>query len=277
MAELNSNIIGLITDFGIKGSHYVASMKGLILKVNPRVKIIDISHSITQFSIIEANYIVNTIYRNFPEGTIFIVVVDPGVGSSREILLIKTKSNYYFIGPNNGVFSNLLAENDIEECINIKNDKYFNKPVSNTFHGRDIMAPISAFITKGINLNSFGPKFDLNNFKKIQLEYEIIEKNKKIKCIIQYVDNFGNGVTNILLENNKIKNSSIVIEEGQIIQFELNNRNYKAEFTTHFEAVSDKKILLLKGSTNFLEISINLGNAAKQLGFNVGDKLVFTL
>jgi S-adenosylmethionine hydrolase len=277
MAEINSNIIGLITDFGIKGTHYAASMKGIILKINPKVKIIDISYNITQFSVIEAQYIVNTIYRNFPEGTIFIVVVDPGVGSPREIILIKTKSNYYFIGPNNGIFSNILTENEIEECISIKNDKYFNKPVSKTFHGRDIMAPISAFITKGINLNNFGPKFDLNNFKIVSLQCEILEKSKKIKSLIQYIDNFGNGVTNILLDNNQIKNSSMILKEGQIIEFELKSRTYKAEFCTYFEAVSAKKILLLKGSTDFLEISINLGNAAKQVGFDVGDQLIFTL
>lgn len=277
MVEFCSNIIGLITDFGIKGAHYVASMKGIILKINPKVNIIDISHNITQYSIIEASYIVNTVYYNFPKGTIFIIVVDPGVGSTREILLVKTKYDYYFIGPNNGIFSSFSLKNEIAECIHVKNDNYFNKPVSKTFHGRDIMAPVSAYITKGINLNNFGTNFDTKNFRIIPLECEISEKSKKIRCVIQYIDNFGNGITNILLENNQIKNSTIKFEEGQIVEFELKNRNYKAKFTTHFEAVSTDKILILKGSTDFLEISINLGNAAKKIGFEVGDKLVFTL
>ena len=163
MVEFCSNIIGLITDFGIKGAHYVASMKGIILKINPRVNIVDISHHITPYSIIEASYVANSVYSNFPIGTIFIIVVDPGVGSKREILLVETKNHYYFIGPNNGVFSNLFMKNEIKECIHIKNDKYFNKPVSKTFHGRDIMAPVSAYITQGINLNNFGNNFDTKN------------------------------------------------------------------------------------------------------------------
>lgn len=277
MAEFNSNIIGLITDFGIKGSHYVASMKGIILKINSRVKIVDISHNITQYSILEASYILKSVYRNFPANTIFIIVVDPGVGSAREILLVKTINNYYFIGPNNGIFSNIFTLNEIEECIHINNEKYFNEPVSKTFHGRDIMAPVGAFITKGININNFGPKFDPKNFVTIPLEYEISEKTKTINCVIQYIDNFGNGITNIILEDNRIKNTSIVLEEGKLIEFEVNNMKYKAKFTTHFEAVPINTILLLKGSTNFLEISINRGNSAKQIGFNVGDKILFTL
>jgi S-adenosylmethionine hydrolase len=275
--DFKSNIIGLITDFGNKGSHYVASMKGIILGINPDAKIIDVSHNVTQYSIIESSYIIDTIYHNFPENTIFIIVVDPGVGTTREILLIETKSSYFFIGPNNGVFSNLVTSGEIKKCIHIKNDKYFNKPVSKTFHGRDIMAPIGAFITKGVIINNFGPKFDSKDIINTPLDYEISEKSKKIKCVIQYIDNFGNGITNIKFENNYIRNSSISLEHGKIIDFKINKRTYKAKFTPHFEGVDSNEILLLKGSTDFLEISINQGNAAKKIGFKVGDKILFTL
>jgi len=101
-------IIALVTDFGPKGQHYVAAMKAVIMNINPLVKIIDISHDITPYSKIEASYILKTTYKYFPKGSIFIIVVDPGVGGSRELLALKTKSDYIFIGPNNGIFSNVF-------------------------------------------------------------------------------------------------------------------------------------------------------------------------
>ena len=147
----NSNkIIGLITDFGDKGFHYVAAMKAIILRINSKVPIIDITHYISSYSVLEAAYILKTTYILFPQNSIFIIVVDPGVGSSREILAVKTNSNYYFIGPNNGIFSLLFKFSEIDKCIHIQNEEFFNKPVSSTFHGRDIMAPVGAYISKNI-------------------------------------------------------------------------------------------------------------------------------
>jgi len=277
MAEFNSSIIGLITDFGVKGSHYVASMKEIILKINPDVKIIDISHNVTPFSVIEASFILKTVYKTFPSGTIFIIVVDPGVGSLRDILVIKTKTDYVFIGPNNGIFSNIFKDNDILECVRIQNSKYYNKPTSNTFHGRDIMSPVGAYITKGLDLNNFGPSFDPKNLVIYPLEYEISPKRKKIRCVIQYIDNFGNGTTNISLLEEKIKGTSISLEEGKIIKFKLNNNEYQGKFFSHFGVVPKNTLLFVKGSTGFLEISVNQGNAAKQIGFKVGDIISFSL
>jgi len=277
MAEFYSNVIGLITDFGVKGSHYVASMKGIILKINPNVKIIDITHNITPFSVIEASYIIKTVYENFPLGTVFIIVVDPGVGSLRDIIIIKTKSKYVFIGPNNGIFSNVFKSKDILDCIKVQNTEYFNKPTSNTFHGRDIMSPVGAYITKGMDLKNFGSSFDPKNLVIYPLEYEISPKSKKIRCAIQYIDNFGNGTTNILLENEKIKGTSISLEEGKLIKFSFNNNEYQGKYFSHFEAVPRNTILFIKGSTGFLEISINQGNAANIIGFKVGDIMSFSL
>ncbi len=148
MAKLDKKIIGLVTDFGAKGLHYVASMKGIILKINPKVKIIDISHNIAPFSIIETSYVVKTTHKYYPEDTVFIVVVDPGVGSSREIVAIKTVNNQFFVGPDNGIFSNVFSPDDIVECVTVENQNYFFKPISKIFHGRDIMAPVGAYITK---------------------------------------------------------------------------------------------------------------------------------
>jgi S-adenosylmethionine hydrolase len=276
MAASNQEIICLITDFGSRGQHYIASMKAIILNINPNIRIIDISHEITPYSIIEASYILKTTYKYFPHGTIFIIVVDPGVGSSREILIIKTELNQYFIGPNNGIFSGTFTENIIE-CIEIQNEEFFNKPASNTFHGRDIMAPIGAHIICGIPLNVFGPNFNINNLKESKLTYDIDIKKKVIRSTIQYIDSFGNGTTNIPILFNKIQNSDFIIKDGTEINIKIKDKSYKGLFTSHFSNVPIGSILILVGSTGFLELSINQGNASEKLGFKVGDIITIKL
>lgn len=266
-------LIALITDFGPKGQHYVAAMKAIILKINPLVKIIDISHDISPYSIIEASYILKTTYKHFPKGTIFITVVDPGVGGSREILALKTNSNYFFIGPNNGIFSNVFDISEISECISIQNEEYFNQPVSTTFHGRDIMAPIGAYITTYQNfpLSDLGPKFNFNNIIRTIITNEIDLENKSIIGSIQYIDSFGNGTTTIQMVGNKIKDLDLALEHGIKINLIINNDKYEGKFTSHFSSVPIDSILFLVGSTGFLEISINQGNASKKFGFKSGD------
>lgn len=276
MVEFNQKIICLLSDFGLKGQHYVASMKAVILKINLNIKIIDITHNITPYSVIEASYILKTIYKNFPKGTIFIIVVDPGVGSSREILLIKTKSDHYFIGPNNGIFSGALI-NNIDDCIEIKNEEFFNTPTSNTFHGRDIMAPIGAHLTTNILLSAFGPKFNLNNLNEFKLPYNIDIKKKVIHCSLQYIDSFGNGTTNIPLVNNNIQNTKFILKKGLEISVKIREKYYKGFFSPSFSSVPINSLLFLVGSTGFLELSINQGNASKKLGFKVGDTIMLKL
>jgi S-adenosylmethionine hydrolase len=276
MAAFNQKIICLITDFGLKGQHYVASMKAIILNINPNIRIIDITHEITPYSIIEASYILKTTYKYFPQGTVIIIVVDPGVGSSRKILIIKTESNQYFIGPNNGIFSRTFLGNNVE-CIEIKNEEFFNKPASDTFHGRDIMAPIGAHIISGIPLNAFGPNFNINNLNESKLTYDIDIKNKVIRSTIQYIDSFGNGTTNIPILFNKIQNSEFIIKDDTEINIKIKENSYKGLFTSHFSNVPIESILFLVGSTGFLELSINQGNASEKLGFKVGDIITIEL
>lgn len=270
-------IIAFLTDFGTRGHHYVASMKAVILQINPFVRFVDISHYITEFSVIEASYILKTTYKHFPKGTIFITVVDPGVGSSREILALKTKSNYIFIAPNNGIFPNVFDESEISECINIQNEDFFIKPVSHTFHGRDIMSPTAAHISKSINfsLSDLGSKFNFNNLIKLPIIYEVDLQKKSVKGSIQYVDSFGNGITAIPLIGNKIKDTDLILEDK--ISIFINNNKYEGSFSSHFSGVHKDSILLLVGSTGFLEVSINQGDAAKILGFKVGDIVTIRL
>ena len=270
MVDFNQKIICLITDFGLKGQHYIASMKAVILNINPSVRIIDLSHHVNPHSIIEASYILKTTYKYFPEGTVFIIVVDPGVGSSREILVLKTVSNYHIIAPNNGIFSDFSTD-QIAECREIRNDMFFKKPISNTFHGRDIMAPIGAHLLSGIPLKEFGPLFNLDKLIISKDLYNVDIQERIIDCLIQYVDSFGNGITNIPIINNKIQNYDLTIDEGMKINVNIKGELFEGLFTSYYENVPIGSILVLVGSTGFLELSINQGNASKKLGFNVGD------
>jgi hypothetical protein len=273
------NIIALITDFGTKGQHYVAAMKAVILNINPRVKIIDISHGISSYSIIEASYILKTTYKHFPKTTVFIIVVDPGVGSTRKIIALKTNLNYFFIGLDNGVFPNAFNIAEISNCVSIQNEEYFNHPVSSTFHGRDIMAPVGAYITKDKNfpLSDLGSKFDFNSLIKIPIIFKIDLENRSIMSSIQYIDSFGNGTTTIPMIGNKIKDSDLTLEDELKISIFINNNEYDGIFSSHFSSVPKDSILFLVGSTGFLEVSINQGHAAKILDFKVGDIITIRL
>ena len=269
MEILDNQIIGLITDFGARGQHYVASMKGIILNINPKANIIDIAHNITPFSIIEAAYIIKSTYTLYPKNTIFIVVVDPGVGSNREIILIRTQSDYLFIGPNNGIFTNVFDSSEISKCIQIKNEQYFNTPVSKTFHGRDIMAPIGAYLSKGVNIDTFGSKFPITKQIDFPIELKKISANK-IRCTIQYIDNFGNLITNI-------KGNYVIFKEDTEMAIRTEDQKLKGKFVKFFEEVFVDSLLFIIGSSGFLEISKNQGNAASDLGLKVGDVITIEL
>lgn len=273
MGNLNKKVIGLITDFGTRGLHYVATMKAVILNINRNVDIIDINHNITPYNLYEASFLIKTTYNYFPEGSIFIIVVDPGVGSLREIIAIKLISNYFFIGPNNGIFTNVFKMDEIIECVSVKNKSYFLKPISNTFHGRDIMAPVGAYISKNHKLMEFGPPFDPKNLVRVPYTYQVFNSDRRITATIIYIDEFGNSITNIPLNQKKISDTLITLKEGEKIKLLFKSKEYTGPFTSHYNNVPKRSILFLEGSYGLLEISLNQGNAAEKIGFNVGDTI----
>jgi len=255
-------IITLLTDFGERGP-YVASMKGVILGINPEARIVDITHQIPPQDILEAAYILHTSHRYFPKGTIHIIVVDPGVGSRRRIIALKTE-DHIFIAPDNGVLSLILKNEETKEIIEITNEKYFLKPVSDTFHGRDIFSPVAAYLSKGIPLRNLGKRIE--KIKELKIAKPEVKKEKLVGRII-HIDRFGNLVTNIdrkTLSKLKIKNEKVKIEIG------------KRKITgvkKYYISVKRGELLALFGSSGFLEISVNLGNASKVLGIGKGARI----
>jgi S-adenosylmethionine hydrolase len=249
-SEASKNrIITLITDFGYRDP-FVGQMKGVILKINPYVKIIDITHDITSHDIEEASFILWESFKYFPEETIHLIVVDPQVGSKRKALIVKSQ-NHYFVAPDNGVLSHVIKEQSFT-AFSIEEKKYILKKHSPTFQGRDIFAPVSAWLSKGIPIEKFGKPF----YEPFMIDIPLPEKTKnKIVGKIIYIDKFGNAITNIKASKKQIKHIKIAGLKLPIV-------NYYAE--------SPQNPAALINSNGFVEIFIYKGNAAGFLNLKKG-------
>jgi len=253
--------IALLTDFGVE-DNFVGVMKGVMLSINPDLKIIDITHNISPQSIIEASFLLRNSYKYFPENSIFLCVVDPGVGTQRDIIILKKNKNI-FIAPDNGLLSPLLELEKENKLYKLKiPNKYIPLPQSVTFHGRDIFAPLAAFISKGINLK----KIAISTNKINKLEFPHIQKQKNIlKGEIIYIDRFGNCISNISEKDflNFIKSHKFLIKIKNI-KIKIISKNYQI----------NKKYGAIFNSFNLLEIFVPNGNAAKKLNIKLHQKII---
>jgi hypothetical protein len=256
-------IITLITDFGLQDG-YVGVMKGVIADINSSANVIDISHNIEPQNVFQAAYALNSSYTYFPKGTIHIVVVDPGVGSDRKILCLKTE-DYIFLAPDNGVLSFIVASEESPSIREVTNSKLFLPEVSNTFHGRDIFAPVAAHLSKGIERKDLGERVDKVN--EIDLPKPIRSPGGMLTAEIIYIDGFGNLITNVnkeLVDRMKIKAERVAITMG---------RKRINGICKSYADVGANEALAIFGSFGYLEISINRGSARDVLDLKKGDKL----
>ena len=272
-----SSVITLTTDFGA-GDAYVASVKGVILGINPKAIIVDISHSIEPQNILKAAFVLSATHHYFPDGTVHVVVVDPGVGSQRKAIILRTASAY-FLAPDNGVLSYIVNEiypepvtshgsmlflpklRDIKghlEVISITNPVFWRHPVSTTFHGRDIFAPVAAHLSLGISLKQFGEAVDcVYTFPNPQPYYD--SESNLIGCIL-HIDNFGNLITNI--RDVDLPREEVNVEIGGQFICGINRIHAERE-----------GFVAILGSCGYLEIAISNGNAASSLGAKIGDEV----
>ncbi len=253
-----------MTDFG-EDDFFAASLKGVILKINPSVWIIDITHRIPSFDIQTTGFILLASYKYFSSQTIFLVIVDPGVGSERKILLAKTK-DYYFIAPDNGVLTLVLEEEEIEDLREVTNEKYFLPDLSQTFEGRDKMAPVAAWVSKGISCSEFGPA--KTSFEKLDVEKPKLKGTEIIGHVL-YQDKFGNLITDIparMLEEigGKTDKKSIdLVIQGKKI----------SSFIQSYSSAKRGELLFLVGSVGTIEIAAREESASKKLKAGVGDEV----
>jgi hypothetical protein len=258
-------IITFLTDFGSKSS-YPAQMKGVISSIT-NARYIDITHDITPHNIYEGAFILRTSVPYFPIGTVNLAVVDPGVGTDRKGLVITTKTQI-LIGPDNGLLlptANYLGDFIVYE---ISNKKYQLNSISNTFHGRDIFAPITAHIINGIPFEEIGRQID--DYVNLDFGYPKINNQKATGKII-YIDTFGNIITNI--EGTQLKK---IIDYDNKITVNIKNKKRQLPFIKSYNFVKKRQYLATIGSSNLIEISINQGNAAKHLGVKIGDEIIIS-
>lgn len=250
------NHIALLTDFGNKDP-YVAEMKGVLFSALPHITVTDLSHEISPQNIMEGALFLERMWDYWQFPSIHIAVIDPGVGTERRILLVRDKHKY-LICPDNGIATFILKNKHAE----VRHVKYFenNTPhmVSNTFHGRDIMAPLAVQLAKGGNWEDFGPLID----DACVLSIPTIHKEKNyIHGVIIHIDRFGNAITNIKRED---------IQHIQPTYVQVKGKYQKIPFALSYGYVDVGKPLCLFGSSNRLEISVNCGSAKSQLKLDVG-------
>lgn len=247
--------IVLLTDFG--NDFYVGQMKAVIKKINPLVEVIDLCNNIEPQNILQALVVISSSYKFFPANSIFVCVVDPGVGSKREIIIVKTKK-YFFIAPDNGILTDIVKSLDTE-VFKVIDNRYFLKPTSYTFHGRDIMAPLAAYISKGVKISKIAKKIDKKCLNLVEVPSpQEIKRNNKIILIGKYIfhDSFGNIVTNI--KENLIDKSEISRYNLKII---CSHRSWLTGLKYFYSEVKEGEILSYINSFGYVEVAVNKANA----------------
>jgi hypothetical protein len=261
MANRKWPIITLLTDFGLKDP-YVASMKGVILSINPQCTLVDITHQVSPYDIKEGAFILAQAYSTFPKGTIHLSVVDPGVGSPRKPILFVTK-NYFFIGPDNGLFTFALKREKLKKVIALGKMEFFLPEVSPTFHGRDLFAPVAAHLSFGIAPESFGRV--IKSWNEISFPEPVLRQEKLIGEVA-HIDTFGNLVCNIDYKN------LLKFSKSRPLVIKIGKRTMRGLKKGYWEGKKDEPMALI-GSGGFLEISIKEGNAQKVLKMKKGDRV----
>ena len=263
MKKDHPSIITLTTDFGLTDT-YVGEMKGVIFQINPQIQIIDITHSIPPQDLSSAAFQINNAYQYFPEGSIHIIVIDPGVGSQRRSIVCQTEKAI-FVCPDNGICTKIFEQEKLIRTIEITNPNFCLRQISQTFHGRDVFAPVAAYISCGVSLTDLGP--EISDITMLSVPQPKITENEIIGEII-WIDNFGNAITNVSMETLKSTsfNTKCTIQIAGI----------KIDHLSNFYDESDiGSTLALANSSGNIEIAVNQGSASSTLNIKVGEKILF--
>jgi S-adenosylmethionine hydrolase len=244
------SLITLTTDFGLR-DHFVAAMKGVIFSLAPRAQVVDLSHEITPFDIAEAARFIAEASRWFPRKTIHVVVVDPGVGTARRPILVECNGQY-FVGPDNGVFGQIYGRMP-HKIRHLSNAKYFLKPVSQTFHGRDIFAPVAAHLASGVRPAQFGKL--IQDYLRIRIERPERTGHRTWAGSIQRIDRFGNLITNFHIDEfPAVRERPFVLTAGV---------HPVSRLVNSYAETPAGELAVIAGSSGFLEVCMNQQSAAQ--------------
>jgi hypothetical protein len=258
-------MITLTSDFGLKDP-YVAQMKGVILNINPKATIVDITHDVEKFNIRTAAFMLASAAPYFAEGTVHLAVVDPGVGTQRRAIIIQTQKGF-FVGPDNGILVLAAQNQGIEHVYHLMNPKLMLPKVSSTFHGRDIFAPAAAYLDKGVKAVEFGAEIK----DVFEPEFAKVKHNRdSLIGGVLHIDDFGNIITNI-------SEQEMPQTHAEIVNVELPNYSLKVAFVKSYAQSKLKEPVVLIGSHGFIEIALNQGNAAEKFQVKAGNKIIVSV
>jgi S-adenosylmethionine hydrolase len=254
-------VVTLTTDFGTS-DHFVGVMKGVIVNINPEVELVDLCHNVNSYDMFDAAFTIAQSYRYFPSDTIHLVVIDPGVGTARRPILVRTME-HKFVAPDNGVLSLIYEREESVEVRHITADHYFLNPVSNTFHARDIFSPVVGWLSKGVEVDKFGDT--ITDYAKFASPKPTQVSENLVKGVTIKVDKFGNVITNITpqdvpqLFSDNPPAFKIIINSQEVTRLNL-----------AYSMGKPSEIFAIVGSSGFLEICTNRGSAAKALNVTRG-------
>jgi S-adenosylmethionine hydrolase len=254
------SIITLLTDFGSQ-DYFVGAIKGVVLSINSGATIVDITHEIPPQDVRAGAFNLLAAYRDFPPGTIHVAVVDPGVGSSRMGIVIDC-ADQFFVGPDNGLFGWICDREKSFRAFELSNEQFFRHPVSQTFHGRDIFAPVAAALANGVAVEEFG--LAIHELVRLESLVPEILADGRVEASIIHVDRFGNCITDLTPEH-----------FGAGARLVVNGREIACvrSFFSDGEE-SDDELFCFFGSAGFLEIAVRNSSAAKILNAKRGDRVI---
>ena len=261
-------IITLTTDFGLN-DHFVGTIKGVILNILPQAEIVDICHTVQAFDILDGALALAHSYRYYPSGTVHLVIVDPGVGSARRPI-IASSEEHNFVAPDNGVLSLMYAREERLSVRHITSDHYFLQPMSNTFHGRDIFAPVAAYLAKGVNHEKFGE--EISDYVRFNAPKPKAVDAKTLRGVVLRVDRFGNMITNFTPEDVP------AMFEGKAPAFKMMvGKREIAKLQQNYAEGAPGEVFAILGSMGYVEIAANRGSAAQLLGVGKGTEVLISL
>jgi S-adenosylmethionine hydrolase len=263
-------IVALLTDFGL-GDGDVGVMKGVIASIAPDVHSIDITHEVAPQNIPSGAWILATAYRYFPQRTVFVCVVDPGVGSSRNAIAVHA-GDKFFVGPDNGLFSYVYAQQTIHAAVILSNSAYHLPQVSSTFHGRDIFAPVGAHLARGVELPELGTPIDPAMLERIDIEPPAYQ-GARINAHIIHIDRFGNLISNIPLS----LVPELFTKEEQRVQITFPTLGAVVHRYNRFfaESADDGQPFIYTDSSGYVGVAVRNGHAASTLGASAGIPITF--
>jgi S-adenosylmethionine hydrolase len=263
------SVITLLTDFGLQDP-YVGIMKGVILSIQGDARIVDVTHQIPPQDVVQASLYLQSAYRFFPTGSVHICVVDPGVGSDRSIIAAETE-RFKFLAPDNGLLPPVLANEGIKIIVRVENPKYTLQPVSRTFHGRDIFAPVGARLAAGLALQELGPSIDVKKMVEPAIPEPVFKTPETLCGTILAVDHFGNLITNVKPAD--IEQLRSMPEND--IRVDLAGR-FIDGLAESYDSVAKERPLAIIGSLGYMEIAVNCGNAMLYFNLKKGDPVRLT-